>query len=128
MRAETRRLQPPTTRFETPVHSVEQDYRQRWIINGEREPADAFGGVIVAIGTCVDPEMPHISEQEKFGGKIVHSSELDGVDVSGKKVVIVGGGASAIEAVECAIQEKADKVDILARVSSCFSECWTFQN
>jgi cation diffusion facilitator CzcD-associated flavoprotein CzcO len=116
------------TRFETPVHSVEQDYRQRWVINGERDPADAFDGVIVATGTCGDPKMPHISGQEQFGGKILHSSKLDDVDVSGKKVVIVGGGASAIEAVEYAIQGKADKVDILARVSSCFSECSTFQN
>ena len=107
----------PKTRFETPVWRVERDQREKWIVNQSRDTEGVFDGVIVAIGTCGDPLMPHFHGQEQFNGKILHSSELDGLDVAGKKVLVVGGGASAIEAVEYAVAGKADQVDILARVS-----------
>lgn len=61
--------------------------------------------------------MPHLPGQEKCKGEIKHSSQLDGVDVRDKHIVVIGGGASAIEAVEYAIEGKAARVDILSRVS-----------
>jgi hypothetical protein len=108
------------TRFETAVTSIERDSKQRWVINRGSKAEDVFDGVIVAIGTCGEPKMPSFPGSENFGGRILHSSELDGIDVSGKKVVVVGGGASAIEAVEYAVSGHAKMVDILARVSLSF--------
>ncbi len=73
--------------------------------------------VIAAIGTCGDPKIPHISGQEKFKGEIFHSSQLGGKSAKGKKVVIIGGGASAVEALEFVDREEA--VD--CRVQQAFS-------
>jgi len=42
------------------------------------------------IGTCGEPKMAHLQGSEKFNGKILHSSQLDGVDVAGKSVAIIG--------------------------------------
>ena len=41
--------------------------------------------------------MPHIPGMDKFKGEIYHSSELTAKDAKGKKVAIIGGGASAVE-------------------------------
>ncbi|KAF2402510.1 dimethylaniline monooxygenase (N-oxide forming) [Trichodelitschia bisporula] len=105
------------TKFDTKVTKVYQDSRGRWIIN---DPANGrFDGVIAAIGTCGDPKMPHIPGMDKFKGQIHHSSQLDGVKVEGKKVAVIGGGASAVEALEFVASEGAAHTNILAR-----SEKW----
>jgi cation diffusion facilitator CzcD-associated flavoprotein CzcO len=74
-----------------------------------------YDGVIAAIGTCGDPKTPHVPGQDKFKGPIYHSSKLDGVSAKGKKVLIIGGGASAIEALDFVHHENAEKAYILAR-------------
>lgn len=103
------------TRFNTPVFSVERDDHGRYVINGEDAP---FDGVIVTVGTCGDPMTPYLPGQKRCAGKIVHSSQLDGLDVRGKKVVVIGGGASAVETVEYAVAKGARSIDILARVGA----------
>ncbi|KAF7159431.1 hypothetical protein CNMCM6106_006704 [Aspergillus hiratsukae] len=67
--------------------------------------------------TCGEPKMPHIPGQDKFKGPIYHSSNLTGKDVKGKQLLVVGGGASAIEAVEFAVSQQAAKTSILARTN-----------
>ncbi|KAK5167813.1 uncharacterized protein LTR77_007512 [Saxophila tyrrhenica] len=105
------------TRFNTRVEKVYKDPQDRWIIN---DPSQGrFDGVIACIGTCGDPKAPNMPGQENFKGRIVHSSQLDGVDAKGKKVLVIGGGASAIEALEFVEHAGAEKTYILAR-----SEKW----
>ncbi|KAF2431715.1 FAD/NAD(P)-binding domain-containing protein [Tothia fuscella] len=105
------------TKFNTPVTKLYQNKMKKWIVN---EPANGdFDGIIVAVGTCGDPKIPHIPGQEKFKGEICHSSSLDGVDGKGKKVVIIGSGASAVEALEFVASSQAEKSTVLAR-----SEKW----
>src|SRR6202000_1674425 len=74
-----------------------------------------FDGVIPAIGTCGRPKMAHLPNQETFKGDIFHSSALDGKDAKGKKILIVGGGASAVEALEWAVNTGAAEIKVLAR-------------
>jgi cation diffusion facilitator CzcD-associated flavoprotein CzcO len=101
------------TKFESPVEKIYQDDKGRWIINN---PSNGrFDGIIAAVGTCGDPKMPHIPGQEQFKGEIYHSSQLTGKDAKGKKIIIIGGGASAVEALEFAAAEDAAKIYILAR-------------
>jgi cation diffusion facilitator CzcD-associated flavoprotein CzcO len=101
------------TTFDTRVEKVYKDEQGHWIIN---DPSQGrYDGVIAAIGTCGDPKTPHVPGQDKFKGPIYHSSKLDGVKAEGKKVLIVGGGASAIEALEFVHHENAEKAFILAR-------------
>jgi hypothetical protein len=101
------------TKFETRVEKVYQDDDGRWIINDPSE--GLFEGVIAAVGTCGEAKMPHIPGMDKFKGEIYHSSDLTGKQAKGKKMIIIGGGASAVEALEFAAHEEADKTYILAR-------------
>ncbi|WFD27736.1 hypothetical protein MNAN1_002741 [Malassezia nana] len=111
------------TRFNTPVTKVERHSSStpledgkghtRWVINGNQ--SEVFDGLVVTIGTCGKPKFIKLPGQEKFKGKIVHSSQLDSVDFKGKRVLIVGGGASGVEAAETALQLGASKPTIIAR-------------
>ncbi|RDA83545.1 hypothetical protein CP532_4473 [Ophiocordyceps camponoti-leonardi (nom. inval.)] len=107
------------TRFNTRVERVYQDAGGTWIVNGPTH--GRFDGVIVAVGTCGEAKMPPLAGMEDFVGPVVHSSELSArhVDVTGKQVAIVGGGASAVEALEFAMANKAAQVTVLSR-----SEKW----
>lgn len=105
------------TRFNTKVEKVYKDDQGRWIVNNPSE--GRFDGVIAAIGTCGAPKMPHLPGAETFKGETYHSSKLDGKTAEGKKVIIVGGGASAVEALEWAVETGAEKIKVLAR-----SEKW----
>jgi hypothetical protein len=46
---------------------------------------------------------------------VYHSSELTGKDPGGKRVVIIGGGASAVEGLEHAVAKGATSISILSR-------------
>ncbi|TFY62202.1 hypothetical protein EVG20_g6788 [Dentipellis fragilis] len=54
-------------------------------------------------------------EDEKFEGQLHHSSEIDGADVKDKIVLVIGSGASGVEAVETALQRGAKKTIMIAR-------------
>ncbi|KAI0471643.1 monooxygenase [Xylariaceae sp. FL0804] len=105
------------TKFNTPVTRVWRDEAAggRWRVNDGRD--GLFDGVIAAAGSCGDPNMPHLPGQDRFKGPMVHSSDLTGheKEVRGKTVAIIGGGASAVEAVEFAVSEGAKESYILAR-------------
>lgn len=69
----------------------------------------------MAIGTCGPPKMAEIRGQDTFHGKVLHSSSLDDAELKGKKVVIIGSGASGVEAAELAVGKGAKQVVVLAR-------------
>ena len=101
------------TKFNTRVNSVTKDKQGRWIVN---DPSNGrFDAVMAAIGSCGDPKMPNIQDKEKFKGEIYHSSKLDGKTAAGKKVLVIGGGASAVEALEFVIHTLAKETTVLAR-------------
>ncbi|KAJ7074049.1 FAD/NAD(P)-binding domain-containing protein [Mycena amicta] len=132
------------TRFETPVTSVkraedDQFGRHQWSINDDAE--NPFTAVIVNIGTCGKPKWIHLDGMPKetgpakedsennnnnekdhniFKKPIVHSSELDSDAISeeaikGKRVVVIGSGASGVEAAETALGRGAGGVVMIAR-------------
>jgi hypothetical protein len=101
------------TKFDTKVEKVYQDEKGRWIINNPSE--GRFEGIIAAVGTCGDNKMPSMPGMNKFKGEIYHSSDLTGREAKGKTMIVIGGGASAVEALEFAAHEDAEKVYILAR-------------
>ncbi|KAJ5995923.1 hypothetical protein N7481_002900, partial [Penicillium waksmanii] len=104
------------TEFGTPVTSVKKAKSPgKWIINDHPEKYGSFDGVIAAVGVCGDPKMPTLPDQDQFEGTICHSSNLDGKDIKGKKALIIGGGASAIEALEFAVSSGASEIDVLSR-------------
>ncbi|EJU04623.1 FAD/NADP-binding domain-containing protein [Dacryopinax primogenitus] len=83
----------------------------RWMVNGE----GPFDAVVVTIGTCGDKKDASLKGLEDYNGLVVHSSELDDVDLKDKRVVVVGSGASGVEAVQLACEKKSGPVTIIAR-------------
>lgn len=66
----------------------------------------------------------HDGEEEVFEGPVIHSSKLDEVGLEGKTVLVVGSGASGVEAVETALAKGAQKAIIIARlVKRCACSC-----
>lgn len=107
------RFNTPVTKVERYVDSDASDGPSRWIINGNK--SEVFDGLVVALGTCGDPNMIRLPKEKSFRGKIVHSSQLDAHDFRDKRVVVIGGGASGVEAAETAIEKGAQTATILAR-------------
>lgn len=103
------------TFFNTPVTSVAKNAGGRWIINDDQDQYGEFDGVIAAVGVSGDPKMARISGQEKFKGEICHSSEMTPNQAKDKRVVIIGGGASAVEVLQLAVEGGAARVDVLSR-------------
>ena len=101
------------TKFNTRVTSVSQNQTGRWIVNGNF--SDQYDGIMAAVGSCGDAKMPHIPGQDAFKGEVYHSSKLDGKTAKDKKVLIIGGGASAVEALEFVVHTGARMTSVLAR-------------
>ncbi|KAJ4294922.1 hypothetical protein N0V88_005161 [Collariella sp. IMI 366227] len=79
-----------------------------------------MGRGVCAIGTCGEAKVPGIEGMDRFKGEVHHSSKLTGrCEVKAKTMVVIGGGASAVEALEYANEQGANKVYVLAR-----SEKW----
>ncbi|KAI0652799.1 FAD/NAD(P)-binding domain-containing protein [Cubamyces menziesii] len=111
--------------------------RSRWTVNDGED--GEFDAVVVTVGTCGEPlrvdfpglrssawdvsedgtidEGKHGGEQEgeMFEGEVVHSSELDNARLEGKRVLVIGSGASGVEAVETALDKGATGCTMIAR-------------
>ncbi|EHA57838.1 hypothetical protein MGG_16410 [Pyricularia oryzae 70-15] len=105
------------TKFKVRVKRVYQDDDGRWIVNHPEH--GKFEGLITAVGTCGKPKIPIFPDREKFKGPVYHSSQLNGKDAAGKRIAIIGGGASAVEVLEWAFKGGAAHASILSR-----SEKW----
>ena len=101
-------------RFGTEVASAV--YRdQRWTVTtaaGETLTADA---VITAVGQLNRPKIPPLPGLDAFRGPLFHSARWPAdLDVTGKRVAVVGTGASAMQIVP-AIAERAGHVTVFQR-------------
>jgi cation diffusion facilitator CzcD-associated flavoprotein CzcO len=70
---------------------------------------------VSASGLLVEPRLPEIQGIEEFEGKLMHSGRWDGdFDLTGKRVAMIGTGASAIQIVP-EIVEQVDALHIFQR-------------
>ncbi|MCM6772548.1 NAD(P)/FAD-dependent oxidoreductase [Nocardia sp. CDC159] len=87
----------------------------RWEIelaSGERRGFDAL---ICATGQLSRPRIPDLPGRSSFAGAQFHSAEWDpAVSVRGKRVAVVGSGASAIQLVP-AIVDEVDELHVIQR-------------
>lgn len=104
------------TTFGCKVTNTYQEEDSKWVVNETTN--GYFDGLVAAVGTCGEVYAPKIPNQAAFSGQVIHSSELDRKAVEGKNVLVVGGGASAVEALEFACDNGASSVKVLARVCS----------
>lgn len=92
------------TRLRTEVASVERQ-ASGWAVvtRSSEDPAaaleeDHFDYVVVASGAHHHPYVPPIPDRELFGGTVLHSNEVVDADLlRGQRVVVVGGGKSALD-------------------------------
>lgn len=67
--------------------------------------------VVVATGRDRVPWMPDWPGQEGFAGKIVHSADFGDIDAyKGKRVLVVGGGNSAFDALNHLVRVKTENI------------------
>lgn len=83
----------------------------RWMVNNE----GPFDAVVVTIGTCGEKKDAPLKGLEDFHGQVVHSSDLDDVDLKGKRIIVMGSGASGVEAVQLACEKQAGPITMIAR-------------
>ncbi|RSO07909.1 cyclohexanone monooxygenase [Streptomyces sp. WAC 06783] len=105
----------PHIRFDSEVRSL------RW--NGEElywEVETASGSltadvVVSATGPLSDPKVPDVLGLDSFPGKVFHSARWDhDYDLRGKRVAMIGTGASAIQIVP-SIQPTVDRLTLFQR-------------
>ena len=71
--------------------------------------------LVAANGGLAEPKLPDIPGVERFAGKTFHSSQWDhDYDLSGKRVAVIGTGASAIQFVP-EIAERVGRLDVYQR-------------
>jgi cation diffusion facilitator CzcD-associated flavoprotein CzcO len=90
----------PHIEFESDITARTWDEdEQLWrlsVNDGDREVTARF--VVSAIGAFVDPKPASIDGVDSFGGKIIHSARWDhSYPLDGKRVAIIGTGASAVQ-------------------------------
>ncbi len=109
------------TRFRTEVTRAHWDEASlRWIIDTERDGEQAqFRAqfMIGAIGPLCEPNLPDIKGINDFGGKIIHTARWDSsYDFAGKRVAVIGTGASAIQVVPSLVK-KVSHLDVYQRTA-----------
>lgn len=97
-------------RFSTRVMDARFDEQSgRWKIttsDGHVTEARVF---VPATGALSHPQYPVIKGMDKFKGKTVHAARWDaGIDLRGKRVAVIGSGASAIQVVPNIATDVAD--------------------
>ncbi|MEK2472073.1 NAD(P)/FAD-dependent oxidoreductase [Streptomyces noursei] len=105
----------PHLRFNSEVRAM------RWSGEELRWEIDTAAGsltadvVVSATGPLSDPQIPDVPGLADFPGKVFHSARWDhDYDLRGKRVAMVGTGASAIQIVP-AIQPEVDRLTVFQR-------------
>ncbi|MEM9255419.1 MAG: NAD(P)-binding domain-containing protein [Pseudomonadota bacterium] len=115
-------------RFNTEVVSAQFDEaRKLWVVKAldadGREQTFEAETVISAVGQLNRPTLPSINGIEDFSGQWCHSAAWDdSIDVTGKRVIVVGSGASAFQLVP-AIADQVASMTVFQR-----SAPWMFEN
>ena len=115
------------TYFETQVTDMKFDEStQEWSVDSichGRENKERIGIIISCVGQLNQPKIPQIKGLEHFQGDMFHSSQWPHFDaISGKKVAVVGSGASAFQIVP-SIAKSSKELTIFQR-----SPPWMFPN
>lgn len=115
-------------RFGTEVESaVYDEVTQTWTVssrdnNGSPRVVSA-NVVISAVGLFNKPKIPDIAGMDRFGGPMFHTAYWpEDLDVTGKRVAVIGTGASAMQVVP-AIAGKVAEVTVFQRSPQWVGPC-----
>lgn len=87
--------------FHTTVEKTEWDEdNSRWTVHTDRGDAMRAKFVVLANGILTTPKLARIDGMQSFAGSSFHTSRWDyNIDLKGKRVGIIGTGATAVQAV-----------------------------
>ena len=95
-----------------------------WVVETACEETYTADVLICATGQLSRPRIPDVPGRDAFAGAQFHSAEWDhDVDLRGKRVTVVGGGASAIQVVP-AIVEDTEHLTVVQRSPSWVVNKW----
>jgi cation diffusion facilitator CzcD-associated flavoprotein CzcO len=102
--------------LEANVERVEwDDTEKRWAVHTASKGTFYAQFLINATGPLSQPVIPHFPGQDRFQGKTFHTNNWDhGYDYRGKRVAIVGSGASAVQVIP-AIAEQVEQLHVFQR-------------
>ena len=118
----------PHVRWETEVVAAEwDDATATWSVHirakDGSETTLSARAVISAVGQLNRPNTPEIAGQDTFAGPAFHSARWDhDVDLAGKRVVMIGAGASGFQ-IAPAIAEEVGHLTVFQRTAQ-----WMFPN
>ena len=106
----------PHLRLGTEVSTAEFDPASgRWTLTTAGGERRSFDVLVTACGQLSVPDVPPIDGRETFAGPAFHSADWDHeVDLAGRRVAVIGTGASAIQFVP-EIAPRADRTTIYQR-------------
>jgi len=86
-----------------------------WMLRTSTGETVTARAVLSGVGGLVDPAYPDIKGLDTFQGKVVHTARWDhDYDLTGKRVAVIGTGASAVQVVP-AIAPKVGKLSVFQR-------------
>ena len=105
--------------FETSVLSTVYDPATcRWTTTAKRADGSTFtlesNFVVSAVGAFNPPKYPHIEGADRFAGQSFHTATFPDVDLTGKRVAVIGNGATAMQLVP-AIAPDVEHLVVLQR-------------
>jgi 4-hydroxyacetophenone monooxygenase len=101
----------PSIRFDTEVIAASYDEAaQRWTVSARDrngvEQEFVANSVITAVGQLNRPKTPTLPGMESFEGAMFHSARWpEDLDITGKRVAVVGTGASAMQIVPAIVDQ-----------------------
>ena len=86
-------------RFNSVVEGARWDEDHHyWIVNVANNESVTATYLLTATGFLSQPRMPDIPGIESFAGKVIHTTKWDdSYDLAGKKVAVIGTGATAVQ-------------------------------
>jgi cation diffusion facilitator CzcD-associated flavoprotein CzcO len=108
--------------FDTTVDDARWDAeRRRWLVTTTDRSGHASTyaarTLISGAGGLSEPKLPEIEGIDSFGGELFHTAAWDhDVDLAGKRVAVIGTGASAIQVIP-AIQPLVAHLDVYQRTA-----------
>jgi 4-hydroxyacetophenone monooxygenase len=122
----------PNTRFGTEAVRAEYDEaKAQWMVtlraaDGALEVVP-FNAIVTAVGILNRPKLPGVPGLGRFRGPSFHSSDWPGdLDIAGKRVAVIGSGASAMQIVP-AIADQVDELIVFQRTPQWIAPFEKFQ-
>lgn len=105
----------PHLRLNTSISGASYSGSGKWILESKQGMLGEFDVIINAMGNQHTPLYPSVDGINDFEGESWHSTEWNhDIDLSGKKVIVVGSAAAAVQIVP-EVAEKAGHLTVLQR-------------